>query len=73
MHNRFNRMDNIVKKLEKRNLDEDQKKFLGNSKEMISFFKNKQAKGLAFSSEDEEFLNALEKFLLRMVKDSSVT
>ena len=73
MHDRFNRMDNTVKKLEKRNLTEEQKKVLDASKVMISFLKNKQSQGLALSSEDEEFLNALERFLLRMVKDSSVT
>jgi hypothetical protein len=66
-------MDNTVKKLEKRNLNEEQTKMLHSSKEMISFFKNKQAKGLPFSIEDEELLNSLEKFLIRMVKDSSVT
>ena len=73
MHNTVNIIDKSVKTLEKRNLTEEQKQKLDAFKVVFNFFQNKQAQGLALTSEEEAVLNALLVIVIFMVKDSSVT
>ena len=73
MHNTVKRIINKIKKLEKRELTEEQQKALDALKVLLAVYQNKLAKGLAFSSDDERALDALEVIVNYMVKDSSVT
>ena len=73
MHNTVKRIINKIKKLEKRDLTEEQQKALDALKVLLAVYQNKLAKGLAFSSDDERALNALEIIINYMVKDASVT
>ena len=73
MHNTSKLIENNVKKLEKRNLNEEQQQELDAFKVVYNYFKNKQDQGLALSSEDEAVLNALLVIVTKMVKDSSIT
>ena len=73
MHNTVKRIINKIKKLEKRELTEEQQKALDALKVLLAVYQNKLAKGLAFSSDDERALDALEIIVNYMVKDSSVT
>ena len=73
MHNTLKRIINKIKKLERRQLTEEQQKALDALKVLLAIFQSKQAKGLAFSIDDERALEALEVFVNFMVKDSSVT
>ena len=73
MHNTVKIIDNSVKTLEKRKLTEEQKQKLDAFKVFFNFFQNKQAQGLALTSEEEAVLNALLVIVIFMVKDSSVT
>ena len=73
MHNTVKRIINKIKKLERSELTEEQQKALDALKVLLAIYQNKMAKGLAFSSEDESALNALEVIVNYMVKDSSVT
>ena len=73
MHNTVKRIINKIKKLEKRELNEEQQKALDALKVLLAVYQNKLAKGLAFSSDDERALDALEIIVNYMVKDSSVT
>ena len=73
MHDKLDRMENEVKKLEKRKLNEEQQENLAAFKVFLSYFQKKRAKGLAFTKEDEAALDALEIILGFMVKDASVT
>ena len=73
MHNTLKRIINKIKKLERRELTEEQQKELAALKVLLAIFQRKHAKGLAFSIDDERALNALEVLVNYMVKDSSVT
>ena len=73
MHNTSQLIDNNVKKLEKRNLNEEQQKNLDAFKVVYNYCKTKQAQGIALSSEDESVLDALLTIVTKMVKDSSIT
>ena len=73
MHNTVKRIINKIKKLEKRDLTEEQQKALDALKVLLAVFQSKQAKGLAFSIDDERALSALEIIVNYMVKDASVT
>ena len=73
MHNTLQRNRNKVKKLERRNLNEDQRQVVDGFKVILNTFQAKESKGLAFTSEDEAILKALEIFIDYMVKDSSIT
>jgi hypothetical protein len=73
MHKTKKLIDNNVKKLEKRNLTEEQQQELDAFKVVYNYWKTKQAKGLALTSEDEAVLNALLIIVTKMVKDSSIT
>ena len=73
MHNTVKRIINKIKQLEKRELTEEQQKALDALKVLLAVYQNKLAKGLAFSSDDESALDALEIIVNYMVKDSSVT
>ena len=73
MHNTLKRINNKIKKLERSELTEEQQKALDALKVLLAIYQNKLSKGLAFSSDDESALNALEVIVNYMVKDSSVT
>jgi hypothetical protein len=73
MHNTVKRINNKIKKLERSELTEEQQKALDALKVLLAIYQNKLSKGLAFSSDDERALDALEIFVNYMVKDSSVT
>ena len=73
MHNTVKRIINKIKKLEKRELNEEQQKLLAALKKMLAFFQNKASQGLALTSDDETFLGFLEIVINYMVKDSSIT
>ena len=73
MHNTLKRIINKIKKLEKRELTEEQQKALDALKVLLAIYQNKQSNGLALTREDESALNALEVIVDFMVKDSSVT
>ena len=73
MHNKEKFIENSVKKLEKRNLTEEQQQELAAIKVLFNFFKNTKTQGLALTAEEEAVLNALVVIVTRMVKDSSVT
>jgi hypothetical protein len=73
MHKTIKSIINKIKQLEKRELTEEQQKALDALKVLLAVYQNKLAKGLAFSSDDERALDALEIIVNYMVKDSSVT
>ena len=73
MHNALTSIINTVKIAKKSNLNAAQRKALAGAKEMISFLQEKEAKGLALTSQEVKFLKAMEGFILGMVKDSSIT
>ena len=73
MHNTVKRIINKIKKLERMELTEEQKKALDALKVLLAVYQNKLGSGLALSSDDESALNALEVIVNYMVKDSSVT
>ena len=73
MHKTLKRIINKIKKLERSELTEEQQKALDALKVLLAVYQNKLAKGLAFSSDDERALDALEIIVNYMVKDSSVT
>ena len=73
MHNTLKRINNKIKKLEKRDLNEEQQKVLAALKAMLAIFQARQTAGLAFTGDDESILNALEIIVDYMVKDSSIT
>jgi hypothetical protein len=73
MHKTKKLIDNNVKKLEKRNLTEEQQQELDAFKVVFNYVENKQDQGLALTSEDEAVLNALLIIVTKMVKDSSIT
>jgi hypothetical protein len=73
MHKTLKRIINKIKKLERRELTEEQQKELAALKVLLARYQRKHAKGLAFSIDDERVLNALLVIVTRMVKDSSVT
>ena len=73
MHNTLQLIDKNVKKLEKRNLNEEQQQELDAFKVVYNYCKTKQAQGVALSSEDEAALDALLTIVIGMVKDSSIT
>jgi len=73
MHKTIKSIINKIKQLEKRELTEEQQKALDALKVLLAIYQNKLSKGLAFSSDDERALDALEIFVNYMVKDSSVT
>ena len=73
MHKALISAKNTVKIAKKSNLNAAQRKALSGAEEMIAFLQEKEAKGLALTSQDVKFLKALEEFILGMVKDSSIT
>ena len=73
MHNTLKRIINKIKKLERRDLNEEQQKVLAALKAMLAIYQARQTAGLAFTSDDESILNALEIIVDYMVKDSSIT
>ena len=73
MHNILQIIGNNVKKLEKRDLTEEQWQMLAAYKVVFNLFQNKLEQGIALSSEEEAVLNALLIIVIFMVKDSSVT
>jgi hypothetical protein len=73
MHKTLKLIKNQVKKLEKRNLNEEQQQKLDAFKVILNYFENQQTQGLALTSEDEAVLNALLTIVNYMVKDSSIT
>ena len=73
MHNTLQRINNKVKKLERRNLNEEQQQVLAAIKEILNVFQVKQTKGLAMTGDDDRVLNSLEIIVDYMVKDSSIT
>ena len=73
MHKTLKRINNKIKKLERRKLNAEQQKELDALKVLLAIFQNKQAKGLAFSIDDERVLGAIEVIVNYMVKDSSIT
>ena len=73
MHKALTSIKNTVKIAKKSNLNAAQRKALAGAEVMIAFLQEKEAKGLALTSQDVKFLKALEGFILGMVKDSSIT
>ncbi len=73
MHNTLQRITNKLKKLERKRLTEEQRQVLDALKVILNVFQVKQTKGIAFTSDDEALLGALEIIIDYMVKDSSIT
>ena len=73
MHDKEKFIENSIKKMEKRNLTQEQQKELDAFKVVFNFFKNTKTQGLALTGEEEAVLDALVVIVIRMVKDSSVT
>ena len=73
MHNTLQRITNKLKKLERKRLTEEQRQVLDSLKVILNVFQVKQTKGIAFTSDDEALLGALEIIIDYMVKDSSIT
>ena len=73
MHKTFQRITKKVQKLERKRLTEEQRQVLDAFKVILNTFQVKQTKGIAFTSDDEALLGALEIIVDYMVKDSSIT
>ena len=73
MHNKVKRLINKIKKLEKMDLNEDQRKVLELLKATLAVFIARDSAGLAFTGDDEAMLNLIEAVVDYMVKDSSIT
>ena len=73
MHKTLKRINNKIKKLERRELNEEQQKVLDSLKKILAIFQARQTAGLALSSDDESILNEIEVIVDYMVKDSSIT
>ena len=73
MHDTLQRITNKLKKLERKEITEEQRQVIDAIKVIIDVLQYKQTKGIAMTSDDEKVLNALEIIVDYMVKDSSVT
>ena len=73
MHKTLKRILNKIKKLERRELNEEQQKVLASLKKILAIYQARQTAGLALSSDDESILNEIEVIVDYMVKDSSIT
>ena len=73
MHNTLKRINNKVKKLERKDLNDDQRQVVAAIKEILNVFQFKQTKGIAFTGDDLSVLGAMEIIVDYMVKDSSIT
>jgi hypothetical protein len=73
MQSTLQRITNKLKKLERKRLTEEQRQVLDAMKVILNVFQFKQTKGIAFTSDDEALLGALEIIIDYMVKDSSIT
>jgi hypothetical protein len=73
MHGTLQRITNKLKKLERKEITEEQQQVLDAIKVIVEVFQVKQTKGLAMTGDDDRVLNALEIIVDYMVKDSSIT
>lgn len=73
MQGSLQRITNKLKKLERKELTDDQRQVVAAIKEILNVFQVKQTKGIAFTSDDVAVLGALEIIVDYMVKDSSIT
>jgi hypothetical protein len=73
MHNTLQRINNKLKKFERKSLTDDQRQVVAAIKEILNVFQVKQTKGLAFTGDDLSVLGAMEIIVDYMVKDSSIT
>jgi hypothetical protein len=73
MHATLQRITNKLKKLERKEITEEQREVLAALKVIVEVFQVKQTKGLAMTGDDEKVLNSLEIIVNYMVKDSSIT
>jgi hypothetical protein len=73
MHNTLQRITNKLKKLERKDITDEQRQVLDAMKVILNVFQVKQTKGISFTSDDEALLGALEIIVDYMVKDSSIT
>lgn len=73
MHNTLNQTDKQLKKMEKADLTEDQRKVVNAIKPVIATFLTKLAEGKTLTNDDQKVINALVIIVDYMVKDSSIT